>query len=116
MAAPPVGPHTRVSFLALADLGQAEEDGSMEEEEEMGPSLNTTRTCIYIHYYYSIIEECCFEEVVCVCVCVCEEGCRADGKSNEWERGGHNTKTAAASGGQLCVAVLLLSTQTQTHT
>jgi len=40
-AAPPVGPSTTVKLVALADLGQAEEDGSM-ELGEMGPSLNTT--------------------------------------------------------------------------
>jgi hypothetical protein len=41
-AAPPVGPATRVKVLAVADLGQAELDGSMEQDGEMLPSLNTT--------------------------------------------------------------------------
>jgi hypothetical protein len=40
-AAPPVGPSTRVKLLAVADLGQGELDGSM-EQSEMLPSLNTT--------------------------------------------------------------------------
>lgn len=42
VAAPPVGPSTTVSLVALADLGQAEDDGSMGGDGEMGPSLNTT--------------------------------------------------------------------------
>eukprot|EP00775_Hariotina_reticulata_P004167 gene4166-4415_t len=41
LAAPPVGPATSVKILAVADLGQAELDGSM-EQSEMVPSLNTT--------------------------------------------------------------------------
>lgn len=40
-AAPPVGPATTVKLVAVADLGQAEDDGSM-EQGEMAPSLNTT--------------------------------------------------------------------------
>ena len=43
-AAPTVGPHTPVKLVAIADLGQAEDDGSM-EQSEMGPSLNTTGGC-----------------------------------------------------------------------
>jgi hypothetical protein len=39
---PPVGPDTTVKFLAMADMGQAEVDGS-NEQEEMLASLNTTR-------------------------------------------------------------------------
>lgn len=42
VAAPPVGPSTTVSLVALADLGQAEDDGSMGGDGEMVPSLNTT--------------------------------------------------------------------------
>eukprot|EP00877_Chromochloris_zofingiensis_P010708 jgi/Chrzof1/5891/Cz16g19170.t1 len=42
LAAPPVGPDTSVQLLAVADLGQGELDGSM-EQSEMVPSLNTTR-------------------------------------------------------------------------
>lgn len=37
-----------MKLVALADLGQAEEDGSMDLEEfpyELGPSLNTTGRC-----------------------------------------------------------------------
>lgn len=41
VAAPPVGPQTRVKVLAVADLGQGEVDGSM-EQSEMLVSLNTT--------------------------------------------------------------------------
>jgi len=41
VAAPPVGPDVTVKVLAVADLGQAELDGSMEQSEMM-PSLNTT--------------------------------------------------------------------------
>eukprot|EP00879_Flechtneria_rotunda_P003651 GHRR01003888.1.p1 GENE.GHRR01003888.1~~GHRR01003888.1.p1 ORF type:complete len:559 (+),score=122.66 GHRR01003888.1:217-1677(+) len=40
-AAPPVGPLTHVKVVAVADLGQGELDGSM-EQSEMVPSLNTT--------------------------------------------------------------------------
>ncbi|KAF6263717.1 Metallo-dependent phosphatase-like protein [Scenedesmus sp. NREL 46B-D3] len=40
-AAPAVGPSARVKLLAVADLGQGELDGSM-EQSEMLPSLNTT--------------------------------------------------------------------------
>lgn len=45
LAAPPVGPETSVKFLAIADMGQAEIDGS-NEESEMIPALNTTRLMI----------------------------------------------------------------------
>ena len=45
LAAPIVGPHTHVKFLAIADMGQAEVDGS-NEESEMIPALNTTRLMI----------------------------------------------------------------------
>jgi hypothetical protein len=45
-AAPPVGPSTHVKVLALADLGQAEQDGSMESEEYTHNSLNTTNRII----------------------------------------------------------------------
>lgn len=41
VAAPPVGPDAHVSFLAIADMGQAEIDGS-NEQSEMLPALNTT--------------------------------------------------------------------------
>lgn len=44
-AAPEVGPHTHVKFLAIADMGQAEVDGS-NEQSEMLPALNTTRLMI----------------------------------------------------------------------
>ncbi|CAD7698428.1 unnamed protein product, partial [Ostreobium quekettii] len=42
LAAPTVGPNTSVNFLAIADLGQAEEDGSTEPWQYRA-SLNTTR-------------------------------------------------------------------------
>jgi hypothetical protein len=41
-AAPEEGPDTTVKFLAVADLGQAEADGSMEQNYYTA-SLNTTR-------------------------------------------------------------------------
>lgn len=41
LAAPAVGPETHVKFLAIADMGQAEIDGS-NEQSEMMPALNTT--------------------------------------------------------------------------
>jgi hypothetical protein len=41
VAPPPVGPDTSVKVLVVADLGQAELDGSM-EESSMVSSLNTT--------------------------------------------------------------------------
>ncbi len=41
-AAPTIGPESHVRFLAIADMGQAEIDGS-NEESEMIPALNTTR-------------------------------------------------------------------------
>lgn len=44
-AAPTVGPDSHVKFLAIADMGQAEVDGS-NEESEMIPALNTTRLMI----------------------------------------------------------------------
>lgn len=37
-----MGPDSHVKFLAIADMGQAEVDGS-NEESEMIPALNTTR-------------------------------------------------------------------------
>ena len=40
-AAPTVGPESHVTFLAIADMGQAEIDGS-NEQSEMIPALNTT--------------------------------------------------------------------------
>lgn len=40
-AAPPVGPNTNVKILAIADMGQGEADGSM-EQAEMHMSLRTT--------------------------------------------------------------------------
>lgn len=40
-AAPPVGPDTTVKILAVADMGQGELDGSM-EQAEMQMSLRTT--------------------------------------------------------------------------
>ena len=45
LAAPNVGPDSHVKFLAIADMGQAEVDGS-NEESEMIPALNTTRLMI----------------------------------------------------------------------
>lgn len=44
-AAPQTGPCSHVRFLAIADMGQAEIDGS-NEESEMIPALNTTRLMI----------------------------------------------------------------------
>lgn len=44
-AAPKVGPESQVTFLAIADMGQAEVDGS-NEQSEMLPALNTTRLMI----------------------------------------------------------------------
>ena len=44
-AAPIIGPESHVRFLAIADMGQAEIDGS-NEESEMIPALNTTRLMI----------------------------------------------------------------------
>jgi acid phosphatase type 7 len=44
-AAPPSGPDTVVDIIALADMGQAEPDGS-DEQSEMRPSANTTRLMI----------------------------------------------------------------------
>ena len=44
-AAPAVGPESHVKFLAIADMGQAEIDGSNEESETI-PALNTTRLMI----------------------------------------------------------------------
>jgi len=44
-AAPAIGPESHVRFLAIADMGQAEIDGS-NEESEMIPALNTTRLMI----------------------------------------------------------------------
>ena len=44
-AAPEAGPDSHVRFLAIADMGQAEIDGS-NEESEMIPALNTTRLMI----------------------------------------------------------------------
>lgn len=44
-AAPTIGPESHVRFLAIADMGQAEIDGS-NEESEMIPALNTTRLMI----------------------------------------------------------------------
>ena len=41
-AAPEVGPHTEFRGLMMADCGQAEPDGSM-EQSEMAPSLDTVR-------------------------------------------------------------------------
>ena len=41
-AAPLVGPDTEVSFLAIADLGQAEEDGTVEPFQYQA-SLMTTK-------------------------------------------------------------------------
>lgn len=41
-AAPAPGPDATVKILAVADMGQGEEDGSMEMSEMM-PSINTTR-------------------------------------------------------------------------
>lgn len=43
-AAPAVGPGTSVKVLVVADLGQGELDGSM-EQSEMLPSINTTAGC-----------------------------------------------------------------------
>ena len=40
-AAPTIGPESHVTFLAIADMGQAEIDGS-NEQSEMIPALNTT--------------------------------------------------------------------------
>lgn len=40
-----MGPDSHVKFLAIADMGQAEVDGS-NEESEMIPALNTTRLMI----------------------------------------------------------------------
>ncbi len=45
LAAPTIGPESHVKFLAIADMGQAEVDGS-NEESEMIPALNTTRLMI----------------------------------------------------------------------
>ena len=45
LAAPAVGPQTHVNFLAIADMGQAEIDGS-NEQSEMIPALNTTMLMI----------------------------------------------------------------------
>ena len=45
LAAPSIGPDSHVKFLAIADMGQAEIDGS-NEESEMRPALNTTRLMI----------------------------------------------------------------------
>jgi hypothetical protein len=57
-AAPPVGPSTHVKVLALADLGQAEQDGSMESEEYTHNSLNTTSKdtpcTVFTHAYASL--------------------------------------------------------------
>jgi hypothetical protein len=44
-AAPTIGPESHIRFLAIADMGQAEIDGS-NEESEMIPALNTTRLMI----------------------------------------------------------------------
>lgn len=41
-SAPRVGPHSEARIIALADMGQAELDGS-DEQSEMRPSANTTR-------------------------------------------------------------------------
>jgi acid phosphatase type 7 len=45
LAAPAVGTAVEVKALLLADMGQAEEDGSF-EQSEMRPSLNTSRLMI----------------------------------------------------------------------
>lgn len=45
-AAPEVGADTSVSILLIADMGQGEPDGSM-EQSEMVPSLDTTRGLIH---------------------------------------------------------------------
>ena len=45
LAAPTIGAESHVKFLAIADMGQAEVDGS-NEESEMIPALNTTRLMI----------------------------------------------------------------------
>ena len=44
-AAPKEGPESSVAVLLIADMGQAEPDGSM-EQSEMSPSLDTTRWMI----------------------------------------------------------------------
>lgn len=45
-AAPEVAANTSVAILLIADMGQGEPDGSM-EQSEMSPSLDTTRWMIH---------------------------------------------------------------------
>ncbi|KAK9830188.1 hypothetical protein WJX72_010191 [[Myrmecia] bisecta] len=53
-SSPNVGPHTTVKFLAIADMGQAEADGS-NELSEMLPSLNTTRGMLNETDYHQLV-------------------------------------------------------------
>lgn len=54
MTPPLPGPDTVVKFLAIADLGQAEVDGSL-EQTEMTASQNTTRRMIAESEYHQLL-------------------------------------------------------------